>query len=103
MGQAGISDLDHGMSVNAIQTYFHDLRVGAINEAVRVCREDYQTVIQVLDQHWVGESAEKFKTLLSQSANITADTIENMTGVLATQLNTIIEVWNDQERTMIID
>ena len=104
MAHAGIDNIDHGMSVQRITEYFEALRTGSIQKAMEACTgPEFEQLKRVLAANWVGTSHDRFVQILDQSATITAETIANMTGVLASQLNRMIEVWREQEDKLIMD
>lgn len=103
---AGIENIDHGMSVAKITNYFEALRTGAIQNAMNTTAPgspEFQNMVTVLGNHWVGTSHDNFVRILTESATVTAETIGAMTTTLATQFNRMIEVWREQEDKLVID
>lgn len=84
----GIDGATFGYDIAGTQAFINELKASYLDTAASDARNTDE-ILSTVDESWVGQAAEDFKTALNEDGNALAKTLEDLYYQLENQINNI--------------
>lgn len=100
-GELTISEMSTGMSTTGMQEYLDQIKAEILTDISNQLDTAREEIIKVLKTAWVGQSEERFETLLTDAVDDVKTELTAEYNALASRLNELQNNYFNQENALI--
>ncbi len=90
-----------GYDANNVEAAFQSLNEKVIQDTIDKLNQDLEKLRTAVDNVWVGQSAEQFKTNMEHDANEISRCLQETRDVLRTELNEIVNKMDEVDQNLV--